>query len=150
MEHKINNAIKKMLEFQKINNVTQCWMTNSQIAYDILKPFKKAKVKAFFLMTPEFMRPHLALLFDSDTIIEPSYDVTILKDREYLTLENVNFSETDPVKVKELKDMYDQFEGYARDMNNNKFLINNKKVYYDQWDYIRKDFDGLLTAIPAA
>ncbi len=150
MEYKINAAIKKMHEFQKNNNVTQCSMTNCQIVYDMLKSTKKAQVKAYIVSTPDWCRPHLAILFDGDTIIEASFDFMTLKDAEYCKIENMNFSDMDPVKVKKFKDDYEQMEGYARDMNNNKFLINNKKLYYDQWAYIQKEFDGLLTSIPFA
>lgn len=87
--------------------------------------------------TVKIISGHLVIVFDDDTIIEPSYDVFCLDNIKDL-MDNFNEKNKTKIDIKKLVSDHLHFTKIAEQMNNGKFLIVDKTFYNQQADYIEK------------
>jgi hypothetical protein len=147
-----------MYEFQKLNNITKQCVTNVQFLYDIIKiKFPNVKVVPVIVLSKNLNETylvdgHLVLVFENEKniIIDPSYEIKILKNVHYyykikdLINDLDNLFETNYYKKNLLKkNIYTflKFQKLADKINNNEFVICNKDFYNNQVDYIQKNLN---------
>jgi hypothetical protein len=140
-----------MRKYQDENGINGRCVDNVQTYYDILKPYlkDKIKVKAVFVVIVDTIKKvlitatHLIILFD-DTIVEPSYEYSKIKDTEYYDT-IANFKER-CFKCDDLKKIYKErittflkFVKIADEMNQGIFRITDKAYYHNQLNFIEKE-----------
>jgi hypothetical protein len=149
---KINNIVNSMREFQKINNIKNQCMTNTQTLYDILKNnnlcYFNAKAKAVFAIsnnkeTNTVNIIHHIVIIVNNIIIDPSYDVYSLINIDYYdNIKDFTSLFENPQKqllnLKEYLTKFIHFTKIAIDINNGELRIANKDFYNKQADYIEK------------
>lgn len=150
----IKLIIKIMKTYQQENGIEKCCITNIQILYDFATKslyIPNVKVVSAFVVAPNpennsiyFVEGHLCITID-DELYEASYDVSSYENSEYYDSFSSFISQTSKdfinsfklrVDVKELIRTNLKFYEYAKQMNEDKFLINDKKLYNEQLDYI--------------
>lgn len=146
-----------MYDFQKLNNITKQCVTNVQFLYDLIKiKYPNVKVSPVIVLSNDLnlnqtylVDGHLVLVFENekDIIIDPSYEIKILKNVHYYykikdLINNLDNSfETNYYKKNILKkniETFLRFQKLADRINNNEFVICNKDFYNNQADYIEK------------
>lgn len=149
----IENIREAMMDFQKINNITGCCISNSQIMYDVLcsqyfkelnlKPIVKSvytvDVEVKNTITSKFSGGHIVIVLGDDNILDCSYDISSKKYILYYdTFKKFKQEvENNKIAVNCLKDdLY--FAGIAKQMNNGEFFYTDKESYENQIKYIEK------------
>ena len=150
----MSNIILSMREFQEKNRIKKQCITNAQYLYDCIKQNSNNNVKAKAVIafsnndetdTATFVAGHLVVVIDDDLIVDPSYDTFCLKNISYF--DNIkdfidSFDDKDILKtkidIKKIIYQHIKFTKYAEQINNDEFLITDKKFYHDQADYIEK------------
>ena len=152
-------VIDLMYEYQRINEITKCCITNVQILYDIMKSIGvnlnlkivSVVVRAVDNELGEYhlIDGHLCVSLSEDMLFDPSYEIFKMKNVEYFqnisiylkslgensrNLINNNFN------IREIIGTNNRFIQLAEQMNQGKFLINDRALYNAQLDYI---YDGL-------
>jgi hypothetical protein len=150
----IKIVIKIMKTYQRENGIEKCCITNAQILYDFATKslcIPNVKVVSAFVVAPNpetnsiyFVEGHLCITIDDD-LYEPSYDVSSFENSEYYD----SFSSFIRQRSKEFVDYFKltldvkalirknlDFYEYAKQMNEDKFLINDKRLYNEQLDYV--------------
>jgi len=138
-----------MLNYQKENNIKRNCITNAQYLYDQINKNCKHKVKAraVFVINEEkklFCQGHLVLEYEDGTFIDPSYEYASLNNSKYFTtIHDLHLKESDINYKKELIKIFIKFINHANEINQGEFLINDKKYYDDQADYVENFFKDL-------
>jgi len=157
MEHGIftANIILSMREYQKDNNIKKQCITNAQYLYDVIRMNSNTHVKteAVFVVgdngedTTIVVGGHLVVVFDHDTIFDPSYDIFRLKNKSYFSnikglMNIVKDKDKDKEKFKSSIDiptlvrLHIDFMKMSDQINNGELIITNKEHYNKQADYI--------------
>lgn len=147
----VANVILSMRQYQKENGIEKQCITNTQYLYDFImtNSTSDVKVKAVLVIGEReegvlcLVSGHLVVILDDELVIDPSYDVSSLKNRRYF--DNVNdflkcISDVDrtkfPVDVKTIIESQLKFMKYAKKMNNGDCLVVDEDFYNKQADYI--------------
>jgi hypothetical protein len=149
MEHIIHRL---MLGYQQKNNIKNNCITNAQYLYDQINRTSpnKVKARAVFVVNEEkgiFCRGHLVLEYDDKSFIDPSYEYESLNNSKYFTTIhdlNLHKSELDKSLKKEIISDHLRFTKYAERINQGELVINDKKYYDDQHEYIHTILQSIL------
>ena len=149
----MSEIILCMYEFQKLNNITKQCVTNVQFLFDVLKVnYLNVKVVPVIVLFDGLdlnqtclVDGHLVLVFenqDTDKNIDPSYEITILENKHYFYkikdfIKKINVNNNKYI-LKKIIDTFLAFQKLADKINNNEFLICDKKFYNEQANYIEK------------
>ena len=145
----IEYIVKHMLDFQSKNLIKNECMTNVQYLYDQIKMRTNIKciVKPVMVIRFDgdninFCHGHFVIEIDGE-IIDPSYDVSILKNKHYFyTIKDLidSFDKNARTQfIEKCKHGFNQFLAFikiANKMNKGIFNISNKVFYNSQADYI--------------
>ena len=148
----MNFAIFIMHEYQKKHNVKDCSMTNCQLIFDLFK----LKVRPCFVMLHDEKAcgAHLVNMLDDKTFIDATYQFSHRKDVEYLfdPILMRDDAKAELTKMQVLKRLSAASTNellttspqvYADMINNGHFLINDDKLYADQWDMMEKFMNSM-------
>ena len=141
----ISNFINCMRYYQKINGITKQCLTNVQFLYGILidnfnydKKRFEVKTVIVFSASTGIVCIHLVLQFD-DFIIDPSYEIFSITDREYYSSIGDLFYNKKISLSKEYIKLFLSFISLANRMNKGEYLVANKLFYNKQADYVEKN-----------
>jgi len=149
-----NKLINDMLDFQKKNNIKDQCVTNSQVLYDMMKENTNLNVKVIPVIVDSYANGyyeiccgHLVVVIDEVEILESSYDILLMPERnyyksikEYLDKNNTNYIYKNKENLKELVEEFIDFTKIAEQMNKGKGFV-NKKYFYPLTDYIMKKYN---------
>jgi len=142
------NVAFYMREYQRINNISAHCITNSQYLYDMITKNTKLNVKVkstYVISYDEKIKTvrctnHLIISLNNKTVIDPSYDTYVQKDRRYFTnvkdLVTYGVEFKDRTTLKEFITKYLHFEKIANDMNKGIVQVSDMKYYHDQADHM--------------
>lgn len=146
----IEKIVNAMHEYQKMNNVKGCCVTNATILYDILRLHTpiNVKVKAVYALsydTRRLFEGHVVISVGNDKLIEPSWEVKNLKDVVYFDSiskllkanKEIDPFGIDPQLIPNMIKNYIYFEDVAHRINNGEILITANEHYYKQLGYLR-------------
>jgi hypothetical protein len=150
-ELQIVSAFNYMLEYQRKNIIKGKCITNVQYLYDSIKEnIKNCNIKIIGVFVTSvhqnihrLISPHLVLLLDDD-IIDPSYEVYSLKNKQYyITFKDLNDT-TDIIhsteyNIKEIINSHICITQIADEMNSGKKWITDEEYYINQADYVQKN-----------
>lgn len=151
----LTDVVFRMHDFQKLKDIKNQCITNSQFIYDTVKKsgFDSAKVTPSIVLHESLLNDgtielhintHILVLLN-DTIIESSYDVASLKNKKYYftyaemcngikLYKHVQLKE---IKIKEM--ILEQFLAYlniSKRMNSGEILVADKEYYHEQADFL--------------
>ena len=138
-----------MLNYQKENNIKGNCITNVQYLYDQINKNCENKVKARAVIVYNVEKNilchgHLVLEYEDGTFIEPSYELVKLNNNKYFTtIHDLNFKKRNKTLQKKILNEHILFCKYAERINQGEILINDKKYYEDQADYVENYFKDL-------
>lgn len=137
-EQDLANVLFSMRDYQEINDIKNKCLDNCQFYYDILKNVfvKRITFKPVFVLynceDTTIVHIHMILLFD-EALIEPSYEIFKKKEKLYYgTIADVR----DLISKKDIQTFL-KFIRCAEKMNNNEFIITDKKYYQSQAEYVQ-------------
>ena len=158
MSHfQISKICRVMREYQKMNNIKEMCMTNTQTLYDIIKasfPLVDVKAKAVICCntmdansddhdrTP-ILKQTIHLMIIADGIYyEPSYELYSSKDIQYFSsiknlLEGVIPNDIIKDNIKTTLQSFLRFVKLEEKINSGEFSITDKDYYNNQLDYIQ-------------
>lgn len=152
----ISEIIMCMYEFQKLNKITKQCVTNVQFLFDLIK-FKYPNVKVvpvivlfdgLDLNQTCLIDGHLILVFENEEgiIIDPSYEIKILKNKHYFYkirdfIKNTDVNNDNKYILKKVIDTFLKFQKLADKINNNEFVICDRDFYNNQVDYIQQNIN---------
>lgn len=146
-----------MREFQKMNNIKEMCMTNTQTLYNIIKasfPLVDVKAKAVICCSRMDASPndidktpilkqtiHLMIIADG-IYYEPSYELYSSKDIKYFSsiknlLEGVIPNDIIKDNIKTTLQSFLRFVKLEEKINSGEFSITDKDYYNNQLDYIQ-------------
>lgn len=143
----ISKICRVMREYQKMHNIKEMCMTNTQTLYDCIKAsFPDADVKAKAVICCNELDGfiikqtiHLMIIVD-DIYYEPSYELYKEKPMYFSNIKNLleGFVPNTLIKnnLKEMLPNFLQFVKHEESINSGDFLITDKKYYNNQLDYL--------------
>jgi len=152
----ISRICRVMREYQKMNNIKEMCMTNTQTLYDIIKAsFPTVDVKAKAVIgcniikasvddidqTP-ILKQTIHLMIIADGIYyEPSYELYSSRDIQYFSsiknlLEGVIPNDIIKDNIKDTLQSFLRFVKLEEKINSGEFSITDKDYYNGQLDYI--------------
>lgn len=138
MELLVAKIILEMREYQRINNIVNKCVTNTQLLYDMMSDFgiKNIKVEAVIAIRPpdleipqvKICAGHLVIICD-DVIIDPSYEIYSMPNKlyvhnikellEYLKADNdIQSQNTLKKSIEYCIDHHLRFKKFANEINN--------------------------------
>lgn len=146
-----------MREYQKMNNIKEMCMTNTQTLYDIIKasfPLVDVKAKAVICCSTmdansdehdrrPILKQTIHLMIIADGIYyEPSYELYSSKDIQYFSsiknlLEGVVPNDIIKDNIKNTLQSFLRFVKLEEKINSGEFSITDKDYYNNQLDYIQ-------------
>tara|TARA_R110000868_G_scaffold231293_1_gene484660 strand:- start:3568 stop:4080 length:513 start_codon:yes stop_codon:yes gene_type:complete len=154
----IANIVLSMMEYQKENQIENRCVTNVQYLYDIMKKCSiiNFKTKAVIVVssdedtkTLQIVSGHLIIEVDDATIIDPSYDISCLKNKTYVDSIKVLLDLfTNPAELKTVFDMKKIVTDYTKFINLSEQLNNGERIcaneHYDkQANYIENLYSNI-------
>ena len=148
----LDKYLEFILKYQKNNNITRHCITNVQYYRDHLKieGYSPVVKPAICISTKNnntnINFAHLVIVINNTSIIDPSYEFKILKDKLYFhsignfikyCKNNIIYNRV--LEMYNLKDELDKFVNfikYAKDINNNKLRVVCPKYYNKLADYV--------------
>jgi hypothetical protein len=151
IEELVAKILKEILEYQRINNIVNKCVTNTQMLYNMMSDFgiKNIKVEAIIAIRPPDLElpqikiccGHLVIMVD-DVLIEPSYDIYSMTNNYVRNVKDLVDYLKDYYKPDELKEKlqfaiynYLHFKKIADNINN--------RIEYDGGEYYEKLRDHL-------
>jgi hypothetical protein len=143
--------ILEMREYQRVNNIKEKCITNTQYLHTTMKKLGVANsFKAEAVITASYDKDnnvtklfagHIVLTLDNTVMIDPSYEIFSLKDKKYFYtikefIDYVNlYTEEDRshFNIKKIIKHYMRFRFYADEINRGNFV--SDKQYYEELDY---------------
>lgn len=144
----VNDIIKNMWEYQKINNVTKQCVTNSQYLRDtLINNYYIAKVKAVIMTSSteselEVYAGHLVVEIEDKRLIDASYETNFKENQNYF--DNIPTLLLHYPEIKNDKQFLSfiikkflEFNKIANEININDTLCVTDKIHYNkQADYL--------------
>lgn len=149
----ISKVCKAMREYQKVNNIKEQCMTNTQFLYDTIKSsFPNVDVKAKAVICCNIHDHitikhtiHLMIIADGK-YYEPSYELYALKPRYFTSIKSLleNFKPNDLIKdnLKEILPPFMRFIELEKKINDGGLLICDSDFYHKQANYIQELFSN--------